>query len=328
MAAQIVRLSVSQLAQLGQLNRYFNGKDFSALANGAELESGLPIFHSGSIDAGGVYRAGQLGIATKPTADFDLTTGQQIALMSDSARNLNVRPATYLDWVPNGRLVFEDRFQNAISWVQAVGTVAYSAVRPYPGNPNCMRMTTGAVAGNQAQATLGLFRIADAQNRGFLGALQGDGPKIWYGVLFKNVDANLGFIELGVQLFDGVSQTAARTRLLFPSGQLQVFDGAQNSVGTPVALDTSERWHWLGMELHYQSGASTAFSSNVAYSRLRIDDTVVDFTPYFRAATIGAAAFSGSLLEITVQNNAAAAEVCDIGYVQLKDLTNVRNLLG
>lgn len=324
MAAQQVELKLEDLWQVAQIVRFLNQQDASKLTQGSTLKGILPVLLGGSIDAGGTFHAGQMGLGAITVPDMD-TPSPQYGLNMDHSRALAVRSKDPYDWVPQGRTLIEDRFA-ALSWVQTVGAVALSNVRPYPGCLNCMRLTTGAVLNNQAQATLNLQRTADAFGRGLGGNLgRGDGPKIWFGILFKNTDANLGFMELGVQLYDQATRQDARFRVLYPSGQfmVQVPGGGYVNVGGVNTIDTTECWHWMGMELHYQSGGAT-----LAYQMLRFDDWEVVLSPMQMANNVGAAGINRTTLEITATNNAAAVEICDVGFVLYKDLTRVSGLLG
>src|SRR5438445_135440 len=286
-----------------------------------------PVIIVGTLGNDGIVHAGPslTGRSIPGSADV-------LGIMSHS-RKLNVVDQRWYDWIPEGRTVMEDRMQNAISWIQgAAGTIAYSSVRPYPGNPNVLNLLTSAGASTQANALWKTMRIAD-------GFGDPDGPKNWFGVLFRMNDVNTAFIELGIQNDDAQRKMVGRVRLLLPSGQPQILDSAGNTKslndattpsfgtwsrgGNAYALSTSTQWHWFGVEYLYQSGGAS-----LKYVRIRLDDVTWDSGPYADAQNFGASTVNETLLEITTQNNAAVASSVDIGYVVLKDLVRVRGILG
>lgn len=321
----------ASLGEAGLIARNFSEKILWSDMEGAREKRVKPVLLMGHIDAGGTFHTGNVGLSARTIPDQD-TASPDYALTMDFPRRLNVYPSTWPDWTPTGRTLFEDKFNNTISWVQAQGTVAYSNVRPYPGCGNCMRLTTAAGAGQIAQATLQHMRLADAFGRGAGGSRQGDGPKIYYEILFKVTDTNMFSMEIGVQLADQQNLMVARLKYIPSIPDLQYFNlaGTYSTVigGAGYATPTTEGWHRLGMELHYQSGSAT-----LLYVKARLDDIDINMgsaaTNYIRANNAGAAATNYSVMEVTAtNNNAGAAEVADVGYVILKDLTNVRAILG
>ncbi len=314
-AAQQVELQINEIWRIAELVRLFNEVDAQGLTKGSKLQGFLPVIIGGGIDASGVFHSGRVGIDGLTIPDQDSKNVSR-ALMADHARRLVVQDTRWWDWTPSGRIVLEDRFGGSLAWTASgTGTIALNTTRPYPGNTNNLGLSP--LLNATETATIQLFRLADAFGRP-------NGPKIYFEVWFKIRDANANFFEIGLQLNDGVRQMIARIRHAIPSGITTVLDsaGGQTVIGSTYLIPTSEGWHRIAMELFYQSGAAT-----LQYVSGRIDDQDIN-AANIPALNNAAATTNFTLVELTADSVAGAGTTIDVGLVLIKDLTNVRAIIG
>jgi hypothetical protein len=183
----------------------------------------------------------------------------------------NVEPRLISSLSRTGRVYWQDDFEAYTSavtekWRQRVGTISLDTSRPFRGKA-CMKITTGAVLGNDVEADKYLGALP-------LGRL---GWELWF--LSQFGVANIHDIELGFYLYDGAYCHEAWVAWLGTVGTLQEKWQYINSEGdyTDIPNGTQKLyvesdlpiWHHFKLVVDFRTGK---------YVKLVCDDKTFDLS--------------------------------------------------
>jgi hypothetical protein len=165
----------------------------------------------------------------------------------------NVEPRLISSLSRTGRVYWQDDFEAYTSivtekWIQTSGTISLDTSRPFRGK-SCMKLTTGAVLGNDAQADKLLGALP-------LGRL---GWELWF--LSQSGVANINNLSFGFYLYDGAYVHDAEVKWLGTVGTLQ------------------EKWQYINSEGNYVdvSGGAQKIDVASAYAVWHHFKLVIDF---------------------------------------------------
>jgi hypothetical protein len=227
--------------------------------------------------------------------------------------NIQQRPITSRQ--RTGRAFFIDTFEHytaAITekWTSTVGTVALATDYPKDGL-QCMKLTTGAVLGNQADAYL----------------YMGPPPKGRFGVEFDfalaDAVAGVAVIQLNVKYDDGGSCYQGRLKYLGPTAKWQFL----NNAGADEDIDGGAQSFTVGSKVWHNLKAVFDFAA-LKYVKLLVDE--LDFvregvTPRFVTGDgdlydIGISTLPYLYVQILIETAAAAAKTLTVDNFILSDM--------
>ncbi len=232
---------------------------------------------------------------------------------------------------PPGRILYHDTFEDAtLKWLQNTGTVARDTTTAHRGTA-CLKLTTGAVAGNQAIARK-FFQIPADQ--GFQQSFPIANRQARIAVIFWFRQADVNLREFHARLL--IDDTARQREFWWQFqrrnlGVNQNFMGFLNSAGgftnvTTYPLDdgtanTLDAWNVAWQEVDYNNGTD-AGGGYGSYRRLRIGDFISTRTAGADASNQGAtAAVRNALVDLVITTDVAIASAVFIDDFWLLDLS-------